>query len=323
MVEQMGTHQGGTYSLFGLAIKSAVPLPCPELPHPRTTPDVELLESTEQQLSAVCNSRLTGVDDDGFWQCSLYQDSSARVCWRDHFDFVISNDGRRVLWRKLAEVPDEVLFTYLLGQVLSFCLLARGIEPLHATCVVVNGKAIAFLGDSGYGKSTLAAALLSRGCPLLTDDVLVLTFDAEKVFAHPSLARIKLMPQAADAVFPGYRAIPMNSFTPKMIFRLQPFQHFAHPVPLHAAYLVPAARSSSSKILIRRVNGRASFLPLIKNTFNNSVVTPLRLKQQFSFATRLANAVAIKRLSCPRRLDLLPAVVDAILADVSRESKLW
>ena len=57
---------------------------------------------------------------------------------------------------------------------LSFSLLSLGYEPLHATAVVVDGEAVAFLGDCGYGKSTLGAAFLARGFPLLTDDVLAL-----------------------------------------------------------------------------------------------------------------------------------------------------
>jgi hypothetical protein len=309
-----------TYSLFGLAINSAVPLPCPELPHPRTTPDVELLESSEPQLAAVCNSGLASIDDDGFWQCFLYQDGSARVCWREHFEFAVSSDGRRVRWRKLDDVPDEVLFTYLLGQVLSFCLLARGIEPLHATGIVVEGEAIALLGGCGFGKSTLAAAFLSRGYPMLTDDVLVLEFEGQTVLAHPSLPRVKLTPESAATVLNGRQAIPMNRFTSKMIFELKASQHVAHVVPLRAVYLLPKT-SSGSRIQVRRVHGRASFIPIIKNTFNDSVLAPERLKQQFAFAAQLANAVPIKRLAYPKRLELLPAVVDAILADVTGKSK--
>ncbi|MBZ5628076.1 MAG: hypothetical protein LAO06_04335 [Acidobacteriia bacterium] len=308
------------YSLFGLAISSAVPLPCPEWQPLGARADVELFESTGQQLSQSCHRICTRFEEDGFWECSMFEDGAARVCWKDHFDFVVSGDGRRVLWQRLMGVPDEVLFTYLLGQVLSFCLLVRGLEPLHATSIVVDGQAIALLGDCGYGKSTLAAGLMARGYPLLTDDVLLLQFDGQTVLAHPSLARVKLTPGSADAVFRGSRSIPMNRFTHKMIFPLTASQHVSHPVPLRALYLLPR-NSSRSRVLVRRVNGRAAFLPIIKSTFNNSVVSAPRLKRQFAFASRLVKAVPIKRLCYPKRLDLLPAVVDAILADLSRESK--
>jgi len=61
----------------------------------------------------------------------MFQDDSAHICCKGHFEFLVSGDGRLVRWRKLRDVSDEVLLTYLVGQVLSFCLLTRGIEPLQ------------------------------------------------------------------------------------------------------------------------------------------------------------------------------------------------
>lgn len=49
-------------------------------------------------------------------------------------------------------------------------LRASGYLPLHASSVVANGRAYVFAGKSGSGKSTIAAALLDRGCEFLADD---------------------------------------------------------------------------------------------------------------------------------------------------------
>jgi len=97
-------------------------------------------------------------------------------------------------------------------------------------------------------------------------------------------------------------------------------QHKNLVVPLQALYVLPH-KPSKSRILVRRLSGRSSFLPIVQNTFNSTVLHPGRLKQQFAFAGRLASLIPIKRLSYPKRLDMLPAVADAILADISRESK--
>ena len=191
----------------------------------------------------------------------------------------------------------------------------RGIESLHATAIVVDGEAVAFLGDSGDGKSTLAASFLSRGYSLLTDDVLVLEFHEDRVLTHSSVASIKLTPESADAMFNGRRAIPMNSFTSKMIFPLQASQHVRDLVRLRVVYVLPEL-SSDSRIAVRRLLGRASFLPLIQNTFNNAILSRSRIQQQFAFAERLVRLVPIKQLSYPKGLDLLPRVADKILADL-------
>ena len=44
---------------------------------------------------------------------------------------------------------------------------------LHASAVAINGSALAFVGQSGRGKSTVAALLCVDGAELVTDDVLV------------------------------------------------------------------------------------------------------------------------------------------------------
>ncbi|MEJ6638968.1 MAG: HPr kinase/phosphatase C-terminal domain-containing protein [Octadecabacter sp.] len=42
---------------------------------------------------------------------------------------------------------------------------------LHASTVVVNGKAVAFVGPSGSGKSSHALMCMARGAQLLADDI--------------------------------------------------------------------------------------------------------------------------------------------------------
>jgi hypothetical protein len=55
---------------------------------------------------------------------------------------------------------------------------------------------------------------------------------------------------------------------------------------------------------------------VIRHTFNDSILHPRRLRQQFLFAGRLLKTVPVNTLCYPRRLDVLPAVVEAILADL-------
>jgi len=50
------------------------------------------------------------------------------------------------------------------------------------------------LGDSGHGKSSLAACFLAAGHRLLTDDLLVIGESGDYLMAHPGPPRIKLFP---------------------------------------------------------------------------------------------------------------------------------
>jgi hypothetical protein len=55
---------------------------------------------------------------------------------------------------------------------------SEGIFSMHASCASVNGKGIAFTGNSGAGKSTAAFALMQKGMPILTDEKLFVFKDA-------------------------------------------------------------------------------------------------------------------------------------------------
>lgn len=306
------------YSLYGLRVRSAIALPCPEWPGSADAADVQLRETAQAEIDEACQLPDAHRESDGFWEYRRFEDGAARFSWKDHFDFLVSGDGGLVRWRRLAGVPDEVLFTYLLNQVLSHCLLLRGVETLHATSVVIGGKAIAILGDSGYGKSTLAAAFVREGYPLLTDDVLVSEFVQAGVLALPSLPRLKLAPEVADAWFRGRRTLPMNTFTSKRILALDPAEHAAQPVPLRAFFAIPSD-AGSAEISIRRAEGHDALLPLIQNTFEPNLLSRPRLERQFHFASRMAKAVPVKLLSYPRQLDRLPAVVASMLADLAQD----
>src|SRR4051812_5900840 len=119
-------------------------------------------------------------------------DQSLYLHWCDQFEFHISADSRVIHSRAFEGVPEESLQVYLLGQVLSFALIGLGIEPLHATTLVVGGEGVAIIGDSGYGKSSLAGAFVHAGHKLLSDDLLVLEHSENGFRAFPGLPRLKL-----------------------------------------------------------------------------------------------------------------------------------
>lgn len=63
------------------------------------------------------------------------------------------------------------------GSLLSFLLALRAQPVLHASAVQIGEEAIAFVGASGMGKSTMATLVCADGGTLITDDVLRLELD--------------------------------------------------------------------------------------------------------------------------------------------------
>jgi serine kinase of HPr protein (carbohydrate metabolism regulator) len=62
----------------------------------------------------------------------------------------------------------------------------RGTDnPIHATSVMIDGRAVLLAGPSGCGKSDLALRLIDRGAKLVSDDYTALSARGGTLFASP------------------------------------------------------------------------------------------------------------------------------------------
>jgi hypothetical protein len=102
----------------------------------------------------------------------------------------------------LPHVDEHVLRLYLLGPALGVLLQQRGLLVLHASAVAIGERVVAFVGESGWGKSTTAAALERRGHTVVADDVCALHLrGSEDPLVFPAIPRLKL--DAAPALARG------------------------------------------------------------------------------------------------------------------------
>ncbi|HEY0832750.1 MAG TPA: serine kinase [Azospirillum sp.] len=132
---------------------------------------------------------------------------------------------------------------FLLGTVFGILCAQRGLLPLHACCVAIGGRAVAFSGVSGAGKSTLAAAFRRRGFPVLADDVTVVDVEAPGgPLVLPAFPRVKLWRDTMDAL-----ALPLEGLERSRAelekFHLPLGDGFqAEPLPLAAVYHLEEVR---------------------------------------------------------------------------------
>ncbi len=303
--------------MYGLALETALTLPCARA---RGAPSRRVRLAPAGAASFARLRPRTGSAAREWFYCRRLESGATYLRWTDLFEFLVSSDGRDIRDHPLPQATPESLATYLLSQVLSFSLLAFGTEPLHGTVAVVDGEAIGFLGDCGAGKSTLGAAFLRLGCPILTDDLVALERTASGYSVHPGVPRIKLFPSVAQRVLGvsdgGER---LNTRTSKRILRLRGPQASWRLVPLRALYVLAgptsAARRAPSGIAIARLSPAAACLELIRHTFNTIVTDRERLARQFTWASEVAAAVPVRQLRYPRNLSRLPEVCEAVLAD--------
>jgi hypothetical protein len=308
------------YRVYGLIVECAIPLSCPTVAG-RSRPDVRLRPGVTRRFDNARQLLHIPAKPQQWFECHRLGDRTTYLRWSGLFEFLISPDARTIDFHGLEHATDESLTTYLLGQVLSFSLLSRGHEPLHATAVVIDGEAVAFLGDCGRGKSTLGAAFVARGIPVLTDDLLALEMRDGRWMAHSGPPRLKLFPSVARRVLGRKAGSRLHADTSKLILPLAREQAHDHAVPLRALYVLPdpAKRSARgpARISVAPVEGQRAFLAVVRSAFNLIQVDRARLANQFNVATRLVNDIPIRLLSYRRSLSLLNGVCDAVIADAA------
>lgn len=282
--------------------------------------DVEFVEGDPNRLARAAAHVPT--DQAQWWaQCADLPDGSSYRRWTDLFEFLVTPDARRIHARMLSDTHEEALLAYLLVDALSFSMVRLGWEPLHATAVLTDRGAAAFLGESGDGKSTLAALFLHGGFRVLTDDMLVLTADGDRFLAQPGPPRIKLYREIARRLFgAGCRGVPMNGVTEKLIIPLDRQQAVRQPHPLTALYLIhnDEAGCSDRRPVIRRLSPAQALPRILAGTAGHCPSGADRLQRQFDFVTRLVQRVPVKTLSYRRSQDEMFFVRDAVLADLAR-----
>jgi hypothetical protein len=325
----------GSYNVYGLRLHSAWKLPYPKGLAPWLA-DVSLVKGSDAQFAAALRTAdLPRVPSP--WATAPLPDGTTYLRWQRLFEFLIQPDGRSVVCRPLSDRAIDAFHTHL-GPSLSFALINLGVEPLHSTTVVIDGQAVALMGDCGYGKSTLGAEFLRAGHQLLTDDLLVLRDTRDGFLAYPGAPRVKLYPEMARRVLGAkVKGLRLKGLTPKLIVPLDARRGRRTITPLKAIYVLTppsGSRGAQSRgsngaggahrgaapagVRIRTLTPRQACLELVRNTFNMAVEDTGRLQRQFAQATRVALTIPVKSLSYPRHFRMLSEAREAILADLEQ-----
>jgi len=233
-------------------------------------------------------------------------------------DFVISADGGRVRCYPQKGTPLETIRHLFLDQVFPLILSQRGRLVLHASAILVPEGALAFLGETGRGKSTLASSLSKQGFPFLTDDCLLVKEEAGHLVGIPSYPGLRLWPETVSALFGDTpRVTKVAHYTAKK--RLGhggqlPF--CSAPVPLRRIYFLDT--DSRERIDIHRLSPRDAFVELVKYVYLIDVGDRSILKREFERLGRIVKFPLFYRLAFPRDFALLPRVQKAILQHAKR-----
>ncbi|MBK9713270.1 MAG: serine kinase [Kouleothrix sp.] len=218
--------------------------------------------------------------------------------------------GREIVVDPACGVEERVLRLFLLGGALGLLLHQRGLLTLHASSVAVRGAAVVFLGESGEGKSTMAAAMHARGHAVVVDDVVAIDLSgAGAPLVLPAFPQLKLWPEATSLL--GDRPEALALLHPEMEKRARPARNgfLRQPLPLAAIYVLAEGPCPE----IEPLRPQAAFAELLRFSYavgllGSTASTPAHFRQ----CVELAGRAPIFRLRRQRSLLALPKIAQLV-----------
>ena len=256
----------------------------------------DALDSTGQPIVTVSRS------NDGFH--FLYADGTR--AW-------ISAAGTDVwcTWPEAASLADTC--TYLCGPILGLVLRLRGALSFHASAVQAGAGAIAFVGRHDAGKSTLAAAMASAGCPVVTDDVLHVRLEGTRWVAEPFATMLKLWPDGARLALGEPVDLPViaDGWDKRALIPGSRIAAAAGPLPLTAIACLGARGTDAA---IEPITAGSALIRLAAHSSASHLLEPDARATEFRALAALVRSIPCVSLTPPIDPALFPAFVDHVLA---------
>ena len=293
------------YECSGLLVASEVPLSAPRSDADPSSADVEIVlgEECDPPFARPSEDLVAEFVRDGYpWYtfCQMADGYVGRMT--GIADFEISADLDRVVVHPVTGGKVEVIPIALPGTVVAFLLSMGGQTVLHGSAVDVDGEALAFVGVSGQGKSTMAALFCAAGAPLVTDDVLPLEFDAtgagpDSVHCRRAGHEIRLREKAFSLVerFDGTAGVRATEDDRRAV---APSTSVLARLPLHAIVL-PRPDREHDAVSARPLRAAEAALALGQCQRIEGWRRPAELRRQFEDMVRVAESVPVLEVAVP------------------------
>jgi hypothetical protein len=257
--------------------------------------------------------------DGTVWTQFYRTDSSYLLRFPALADFELSADGRSVRCWPTPGTSEHTIQHLYLNQVLPLALGKQGHLVFHASAVEIGGAAVAFMGASGKGKSTLAASFATSGYRFLTDDGLMVEICGSGYQVMPSHPSIRLWQDSEAALIaPDTPTAPPLEFTSKSRFLAGETIPFCDaPRPLRRVYFL--GDGSAPAVTFQRMKPAEALIELVKHSFLLDIEERDMLAAHFEELSGLASLPIYYRLDYPRRYEDLAAVRQAIVQHTSAE----
>ena len=204
---------------------------------------------------------------------------------------------------EMSDNPDmPLLRLYLFGSIMGLICHLRGLFPLHASAVALEGNAIAFCGPPGAGKSTLAACCVEAGAQLVADDILVISGQlGSGTVVNPGMPKFKLWRDALETLGRTTAGLTPDWARAEK-FHVPADQHIVtEPVQLSQIFILETDENAGAGMTIP-LSGAEVVSELVQNTYRPEYLDLTgRRAAHFAECIRLSKMTKITRLG--RRRD--------------------
>jgi hypothetical protein len=248
-------------------------------------------------------------------------EASGRATWTTRSDIyfrfqgigtVQVSDGRAIMV-DADSVDDRTAALFVLGPAMGVLLHQRGVLVLHASAVTVNGGVVAFLGHSGWGKSTMAAAMVKLGASAFSDDLVAVPMKGCVPMALPGYPFLKLGLDSGEIL--GYKIRDISPVLPADDRRqiAVPGADPAASVPLARIYIL----AEGDQPEVEPLKPQDAAVELIRHSYASPCIKASGMSAfHLKSCAELVDRLPIRRIRRPRRLDLIHEVAELVRRDV-------
>ena len=288
------------------------------------TAGIQLLvhEARAQPALAATPFREWNSRDGTVWTSFYRVDSGYLLRFPEWADFQVSTSGEQVDCWPCPTVNAHSLEHLFLNQVVPLVQSRRGKMMFHGSAVEINGKAIAFMGPTGRGKSTLAASFATSGFPFLTDDGLGLILLDGQIFATPSHPSIRLWQDSETALINegAVRAPPVQYSSKSRVLADADIVFCPDACVLQTAYFIGDDPVDEPRFGLVTPSGTVE--ELMRNSFLLDIDEKQSLAAHFDELVALANRQVFYRLDYPRRYEDMAIIRHAIVEHAQISNRL-
>jgi hypothetical protein len=218
-----------------------------------------------------------------------------------------------------ASAPELDVRAYLMGNLFAILCHQRGLLPLHASAIATPRGAVAFLGASGAGKSSIAAFLARRGHRILADDICLV----DPAAPHdqrmlPVAPWLKLWSATLDAMGESSRGLSrIFSDDEKYRYTLQALQA---PTPL-AELILLERTEGQTEASFERLTPVHALHAMLDLTYQSWLVRATgRTEQYFLRCGQALDGVRVTRMRRPWGFDAMETTLVTLEAHLAAKS---